>query len=518
MGDRALRPAFGQPLAHRRSPRHRRRVPAAWVGQIRAAEGRHGGRAGPAAVLSRVRGGGPADVAAPGPPPRRARVDEATHAAGCHARRSRHPGHRRRDPERERCGRESLARLRGDRLAVARRRRLYGDAARRDHRRRGDRGSRRRRPRAARPTHRGAARGRAALAGREHRHRFLCVVSPLHPGQGGELAFRRGQAPLPRRPGKPRRADPRAQPVRPRLAGPRARPARPRGARPRALSPALLRAGRRGGHRRPLRQLGFRFFPGLARRVSRLAARRIPQPRRAQRRMGERLRPLGRHPADDHGRGAAARKGSLAPWSDFKEWMDEAFARAVRAGTDAVHAADPGALAGIEGAQIPGWGGYDYTPAAASGRRDGDLRGGGEYRPGARARARPRAAHQRRLRRGRRALGARRLARGVAGRRAASSCGTTSTRCPTRPEWRGVLDACRVLRAGRGRAADRGDPASRSGGGALLARELPHPMAARPPRRGRRLDQARRVAWNSPRRGRCAPPSIARRASSRIAP
>lgn len=56
--------------------------------------------------------------------------------------------------------------------------------------------------------------------------------------------------------------------------------------------------------------------------------------------------------------------GDFAAWSDFKEWMDEAFARAVRAGTDAVHAADPGALAAIEGAQVPGWGGYDYARLA----------------------------------------------------------------------------------------------------------------------------------------------------------
>ena len=41
--------------------------------------------------------------------------------------------------------------------------------------------------------------------------------------------------------------------------------------------------------------------------------------------------------------------------------MDVAFTRAVRMGTDAVHAADPQALAALEGAQVPGWGGYDYT-------------------------------------------------------------------------------------------------------------------------------------------------------------
>lgn len=56
--------------------------------------------------------------------------------------------------------------------------------------------------------------------------------------------------------------------------------------------------------------------------------------------------------------------GNFAAWSDFKAWMDEAFAQALRRGTEAVHAADPSALAGIEGAQMPGWGGYDYTRLA----------------------------------------------------------------------------------------------------------------------------------------------------------
>lgn len=56
--------------------------------------------------------------------------------------------------------------------------------------------------------------------------------------------------------------------------------------------------------------------------------------------------------------------GDFAAWSDFKAWMDEAFARALRAGTDALHAADPAARSAIEGAQIPGWGGYDYTRLA----------------------------------------------------------------------------------------------------------------------------------------------------------
>jgi hypothetical protein len=58
------------------------------------------------------------------------------------------------------------------------------------------------------------------------------------------------------------------------------------------------------------------------------------------------------------------KNGNFAGWADFKAWMDTAFARAVRAGSDAVHAADPAARAAIEGAQLPGWGGYDYTQLA----------------------------------------------------------------------------------------------------------------------------------------------------------
>jgi hypothetical protein len=57
---------------------------------------------------------------------------------------------------------------------------------------------------------------------------------------------------------------------------------------------------------------------------------------------------------------------NFAPWGDFKEWMDVAFARAVEAGTAAVHEADPHALAAIDGAQIAGWGGYDYSHLAKS--------------------------------------------------------------------------------------------------------------------------------------------------------
>jgi len=57
---------------------------------------------------------------------------------------------------------------------------------------------------------------------------------------------------------------------------------------------------------------------------------------------------------------------NFAAWADFKEWMDVAFARAIESGTRAIHEADPEAVAAIEGAQIPGWGGYDYSRLAAS--------------------------------------------------------------------------------------------------------------------------------------------------------
>jgi hypothetical protein len=53
--------------------------------------------------------------------------------------------------------------------------------------------------------------------------------------------------------------------------------------------------------------------------------------------------------------------GNFSSWADFKDWMNVAFARAIKTGTDAVHSADPKALAAITGAQTPGWGGYDYA-------------------------------------------------------------------------------------------------------------------------------------------------------------
>jgi len=52
---------------------------------------------------------------------------------------------------------------------------------------------------------------------------------------------------------------------------------------------------------------------------------------------------------------------NYSAWSDFKDWMNQSFADSVRHGVEAVHAASPQALAALEGMQVPGWGGYDYT-------------------------------------------------------------------------------------------------------------------------------------------------------------
>lgn len=60
----------------------------------------------------------------------------------------------------------------------------------------------------------------------------------------------------------------------------------------------------------------------------------------------------------------AAPDRNFAPWADFKAWMDVAFAEAVAAAAQAARAADPAALVALEGAQVPGWGGYDYARLA----------------------------------------------------------------------------------------------------------------------------------------------------------
>jgi hypothetical protein len=57
---------------------------------------------------------------------------------------------------------------------------------------------------------------------------------------------------------------------------------------------------------------------------------------------------------------------NFSAWADFKEWMDVAFAGALASGSAAIHAADPDALSAIEGGQIPGWGGYDFSRLARS--------------------------------------------------------------------------------------------------------------------------------------------------------
>jgi hypothetical protein len=63
----------------------------------------------------------------------------------------------------------------------------------------------------------------------------------------------------------------------------------------------------------------------------------------------------------DTTREAMKRPGdNFSSWADFKEWMDISFAGALKMGVDAIHSVDSSAYVGIEGAQMPGWGGYDY--------------------------------------------------------------------------------------------------------------------------------------------------------------
>lgn len=52
--------------------------------------------------------------------------------------------------------------------------------------------------------------------------------------------------------------------------------------------------------------------------------------------------------------------GNFSAWADHKEWMDVAYARALKMGADAIRSVDRDAYVGIGGAQAPGWGGYDY--------------------------------------------------------------------------------------------------------------------------------------------------------------
>ncbi len=52
---------------------------------------------------------------------------------------------------------------------------------------------------------------------------------------------------------------------------------------------------------------------------------------------------------------------NYSAWSDHKEWMDVSFSRALKFGADAIRSVDPDAYVAIAGAQMPGWGGYDYA-------------------------------------------------------------------------------------------------------------------------------------------------------------
>jgi hypothetical protein len=51
---------------------------------------------------------------------------------------------------------------------------------------------------------------------------------------------------------------------------------------------------------------------------------------------------------------------NFSAWADHKEWMDVSYARALDMGVRAIRSVDPDAYVGIAGAQMPGWGGYDY--------------------------------------------------------------------------------------------------------------------------------------------------------------
>jgi hypothetical protein len=58
--------------------------------------------------------------------------------------------------------------------------------------------------------------------------------------------------------------------------------------------------------------------------------------------------------------------GNYSAWADHKEWMDISYAGALKMGADAVRSIDPEAYTAIGGAQMPGWGGYDYSRIAES--------------------------------------------------------------------------------------------------------------------------------------------------------
>jgi hypothetical protein len=55
---------------------------------------------------------------------------------------------------------------------------------------------------------------------------------------------------------------------------------------------------------------------------------------------------------------------NYSAWADHKEFMDISYARALQMGAEAVRSVDPDAYVGVAGAQMPGWGGYDYSRLA----------------------------------------------------------------------------------------------------------------------------------------------------------
>ena len=57
---------------------------------------------------------------------------------------------------------------------------------------------------------------------------------------------------------------------------------------------------------------------------------------------------------------------NFSAWADFKEFMDAAYAGALKMGAEAIRSVDPEAYVAIGGAQMPGWGGYDYSRIAGA--------------------------------------------------------------------------------------------------------------------------------------------------------
>ena len=65
---------------------------------------------------------------------------------------------------------------------------------------------------------------------------------------------------------------------------------------------------------------------------------------------------------------------NYSSWADFKEWMDISFAEALQRGAADIRSVDPTAYVGIEGGQMPGWGGYRLLPPKPCAAGDGTVR------------------------------------------------------------------------------------------------------------------------------------------------